>query len=68
VTNVGAIRIIEHKILVGEAEGKKSLERPGHKWEDLQGIWWDGVDWIHVAQDGFQCQAVVNMMMSLWIL
>jgi hypothetical protein len=68
VTGVGMIRGIEHKTLVGKAEGKKSLERPGHKWEDLKKIWWDGVDCIHVSQDGVQYQAVVNMMMNLWIL
>jgi hypothetical protein len=36
---VGENRTIEHKILVAKAEGKNSLERPGHKWENLQGIW-----------------------------
>jgi hypothetical protein len=44
VTGMGVIRRIEHTILVGKAEGKRSLESPGCKWEDLQGIGWDSVD------------------------
>jgi hypothetical protein len=45
-----------YKILVGKPEGKRSLGRPRHRWEDnirvdIKEIWWDGVDWIHLAQD-----------------
>jgi hypothetical protein len=34
--------------------GKRSLERPGHKWVDnikniLKEIGLEGVDWVHVA-------------------
>jgi len=42
--------------LVGKTEGKRLLERPKHKWEDnirqdLSEIVWEGVDWVHLAQD-----------------
>jgi hypothetical protein len=32
---------------------------------DLKEIRWEGVDWIHLAQDRDQWQAVVNMVMNL---
>jgi hypothetical protein len=36
-------------------EGKKQLERSRCIWEDnikmdLKGVWWEGVNWVHVAQ------------------
>jgi hypothetical protein len=46
----------ECNILVGKREGKRSLGRPRRRWGDnirmdLREIWWDGVEWIHLAQD-----------------
>jgi hypothetical protein len=45
-----------YKILVRNPEGKRPLGRPKHGWEDnikidLTEMWWEGVDWIHMAQD-----------------
>jgi hypothetical protein len=40
-------------ILDRKHEGKRTLRRPKHRWED-NGSWeigWEGVDWIHLAQD-----------------
>jgi hypothetical protein len=47
-----------HKILVGEPEGKRTLGRPRHRWEnnirmDLKEIWREIVDWIQLAQDSW---------------
>jgi hypothetical protein len=28
---------------------------------------WGGIDWIHLAQDRDQCQAIVNMVMNLQV-
>jgi hypothetical protein len=41
-------------------------------WEDniriLPGeIGWEGVNWIHLAQDRDQWQALVNTVMNLWV-
>jgi hypothetical protein len=41
---------------VGKCEGKRPPGRSRHRWEDnirlgLTEIWWDVVDWIHLAQD-----------------
>jgi hypothetical protein len=47
-------------------EGKRSLGRPRHRWEDnirmdLREILGEGVDWIHLAQDMDLCWALVNL-------
>jgi hypothetical protein len=33
---------------------------------DLREIGWEGVEWMHLAQDRDQCQALVNTAMNLW--
>jgi hypothetical protein len=35
---------------------------------DLREIGWEGVVWIHLAHDKDQWQALVNMMINLWVL
>jgi hypothetical protein len=45
-----------NRILVGTAEGKRSLLRPRRRWvdnikTDLREIGYDGMDWIELAQD-----------------
>jgi hypothetical protein len=62
-----------YKALMGKPEGKRPLGRPRHRWEDgirmdLREIGWGSVDWIQLAQDRDQWRAVVNMVMSLWVL
>jgi hypothetical protein len=34
---------------------------------DLKEIGWEGVDWIHLAQDRDQWQAFVNIVMNLQV-
>jgi hypothetical protein len=41
---------------VGRVEGKRPIGRPRHEWKDnieiyLGEIVWDGMYWIHLAQD-----------------
>jgi hypothetical protein len=43
-----------YKVLAGKPEGKRSLGRPRHKWEDnikmdLREIAWGGMEWIDLA-------------------
>jgi len=33
---------------------------------DLRDIGWEGVDWIHLAQDRDQWHPFVNTVMNLW--
>jgi hypothetical protein len=45
-----------YRILVGNPEGKRPLEKPGNRLVDeikmnLREIGWSGMDWIDVAQD-----------------
>jgi hypothetical protein len=61
-----------YKILVGRTEGKRSLGRPRHRWEDnikmdLTEIGFEGVEWIHLAQDRDWWPAVVNTIINLLI-
>jgi hypothetical protein len=56
--------------LCRKSRKKRSLGRPRHKWEDgiimdLRETGWEGVDWIHLAQDRDQCHASVNTVMNL---
>jgi hypothetical protein len=57
---------------MGKPEGKRPLRRPRCRWEDeirmdLREIGWESVEWIQLAQDRDQCQALVNMVMNLWV-
>jgi hypothetical protein len=52
-----------YNIVVGKPEGKRSLGRPRHRWEDnikmvCRKIGSEGVDWFHVAQDKDRWRAV----------
>jgi hypothetical protein len=58
---------------VGKPEEKRPLERPRRRWEDgikmdLGEIGWEGVEWIHLAQDRDRWQALVNAVMNLQVL
>jgi hypothetical protein len=58
-----------YRILVGKPEGKRPIGRSRRRWEcnikmDLREIGWDGMDWIHLAQDWDQWGALVNMVIN----
>jgi hypothetical protein len=66
---MGELRKV-YAILVGKPEGKRPLGRPKHRWEGnirmyLKEISWEGVDWIHLAQDHWW--ALVNMVINLQV-
>jgi hypothetical protein len=46
-----------YKILVGKSERKKTLGRPNIRL-DLGEIGWEGMDWMHLAQDSDQWRAL----------
>jgi hypothetical protein len=54
---------------VGNPEGKRPLGTPRRRQEGtkmyLKEIGWDGIDWIHLAQDRDQWRALVNTAMNL---
>jgi hypothetical protein len=62
-----------YKVLVGKPEGKRPLERPMRRWEDviridLREIGLRGVDWIRLAQDRGLWRVVVSAVMNLRVL
>jgi hypothetical protein len=59
-----------HKPLVGKLERKRQFGRSKRRWEDnirmdLKEIWWEGVKWMHLAQDKDQWRGLVNTVMKL---
>jgi hypothetical protein len=59
-----------YRILVGNPEGKRPLGRPRRRWEDnikmdLREIEWGVMDWIDLAQDRDQWNALVNTVVNL---
>jgi hypothetical protein len=59
-----------YRIMVGKPEGKRPLGRPRRTWVDnikidLREIGWNGMDWIDLAQDRDQWNALVNTVMNL---
>jgi hypothetical protein len=62
-----------YRVLVGKPEGKRPLEKPRCRWEDvikmgLREIGWGVVELIHLAQDRDRWRAVVNAVMKLRVL
>jgi hypothetical protein len=54
-----------YRVLVGKPEEKRPLGNLRHRWEDgirmdLREAGWDCVQWIQLAQDRDQWQALVN--------
>jgi hypothetical protein len=56
------------KLWIRKPEEKRPLVRHRHRWEDirmdLREKWWEGVDWIHLAQDTDQWQAPVKTVVT----
>jgi hypothetical protein len=52
------------------SEGKRALGKFERGWEDnikidVREIWWENVDWMHLAQDRDNWQAFVNTVMNI---
>jgi hypothetical protein len=61
-----------YRVLVGRPEQWRPLGRPRHRWEDnikmdIQDMGWGGMDWIDLAQNRDTWQAVVNVVVNLWV-
>jgi hypothetical protein len=66
-TRGGDEKLIQNS--AGKSEGKKALGRPRHRWEgnirmDVRGVEYEGVDWIHLAENRNQWRVVVNTVMN----
>jgi hypothetical protein len=51
-----------YSILVGK--GKRPRGRPRM---DFRDVGWEGVEWMHLAQDRDQWRALVKRVMNLWV-
>jgi hypothetical protein len=56
---------IPNRILVGNPEGRPRCRWVDNIKMDLREIGWGGVDWIELAQDRDQWNALVNTVMNL---
>jgi hypothetical protein len=61
-----------YRVQVGRPEGKRSLERTRHRWENniklnLREIEINGVNWIWLAQDRAHWWPFVTTVMKLWV-
>ena len=59
-----------HRVLVGTPEGKRSLGRPRHRWEDnikmdLREVRGSCGDWMELAQDRDRWQALVGTVRNI---
>jgi hypothetical protein len=60
-----------YRILVGKLEEKRQRGTLRCRWKDNIKIdhieiEWDGMDWIHLAQDKDQWRALMNTVMNFW--
>jgi hypothetical protein len=60
-----------YNIFLGKPGGKRPLRRPRHRWKDIrinpEEIVWEGVHWIHLAQNGDQWWTYVNTAVNLQV-
>jgi len=61
-----------YRVLMGKPEGRRSLERPRHRWVDnikmdLQEVGCGYMDWIGLTQDRGRCRTLVSAVMNLWV-
>jgi hypothetical protein len=59
-----------YRVLMGKPEGKRPLGSLRRRLVvnikiDLREIGWDGMEWTDLAQDRYQCRALVNTVMNL---
>ena len=59
-----------YRVLAGKPEGKRSLERPRHRWEDnikmdLQKVKGGCGEWMELAQDRDRWRALVSTVRNL---
>jgi hypothetical protein len=58
-----------YRSLVGKPEGKRTLVRPRHRWEDnikadLHKVGCGGMDWIQLTQDRHRWRVLLNDVMN----
>jgi len=59
----------EHIARIGAMRNEYNIGRPRYRWKDnirmdLWKIRWEGVEWMHLAQNGDQWREIVNTVMK----
>jgi hypothetical protein len=49
------------------AERLKLFGRPRHKWENIEEVRGDGVEWMHLSKDKVHRWVLVNQVMKVWV-
>jgi hypothetical protein len=68
---MGDMRNVDN-VLVGKPERKRPLGTDRYRLENnnimnVRETGWEGMGWMNLAQDMDQRQALVNMVMNLWV-
>jgi len=66
VAHMGERRSV-YRVLVGKPEGKRPLGRWDNIKMDLQEVGRGGINWIKLAHDRDRSQAIVIVVMNLWV-
>jgi hypothetical protein len=53
--------------LKGRTLGRPRRRLEGNFRMDLREVGWEGVDWMHPAEDRDQWRAVVNTVINIWV-
>jgi hypothetical protein len=61
-----------YRVLVGNPEGMRPLDRPRHRWEDntemdLYEAGCGSMDWVELVRDRDRWQTLVNAVMNVWV-
>jgi len=65
-------RMNTYRVLVRTRGGKRLLVRHRRRWNDniktdFQEVVWDGMVWVHVAEDRNTWRAPVHVVFNLWV-
>jgi hypothetical protein len=65
-------KVLAYGLFVVKPGTRRLLYILRHRWEDnikmdFKEIEWEGVEWIHMAEDWDRWHAVMSLVMNLWV-
>lgn len=55
-----------YRVWIKDPEGKRPLERLGHRWADIAGLGHEGMDCMHVAHNRDELQVLDDLVTDVW--